>query len=186
MGANGRRRPGRVPAEANGPSKDLRVYENVFVVVQTGNKSGQVQIGTLIQVGDVWRLIAAPSIAEGQAEASSSSFFFQPATAARPLAAAAEPNEESPRLLAELEKLDQFDPHRPDLLEQIAKLAKTPEERTLWYRQMADTISAGRAVGKICPTATSGWRRFFIAWGRVRMWPWPPTCVSASLPPDMP
>ncbi len=142
-------RPGAVPAEANGPSKDLRVYENVFVVVQTGSKSSQVQIGTLIQVGDVWRLIAAPSIAEGQAEASSSSFFFQPATAARPLAAAAGPNEESPRLLAELEKLDQFDPHRPELLEQIAKLAKTPEERTLWYRQMADTISAAVQSGKL-------------------------------------
>ena len=85
MAANGRRRPGTVPAEANGPSRDLRVYENVFAVVQMGNKSGQVQIGTLIQVGDVWRLIEAPSIAEGQAEASSSSFFFQPATAGRPL-----------------------------------------------------------------------------------------------------
>ena len=108
------------------------------------------QIGTLIQVGDAWRLIEAPSVAEGQAEASSSSFFFQPATAGRPLAAAARPlNDDSPRLLAELEKLDQFDPRRPDLLEQIANLAKTPEERALWYRQMADTISAAVQSGKL-------------------------------------
>ena len=147
MVANGRHRPGTVPAEANGPSRDLRVYENVFAVVQMGDKSGQVQIGTLIQVGDVWRLIEAPSVAEGQADASSSSFFFQPAAAGRP-AAAATLNEDSPRLLVELEKLDQFDPRRPDLLEQIAKLAKTPEERTLWYRQLADTISAAVQSGK--------------------------------------
>ena len=179
-------RPGTVPAEPNGPRRDLRVYENVFAVVQMGGKSGQVRIGTLIQVGDVWRLIEAPSIAEGQAEASSSSFFFQPATTGRPLVAAAALNDDSPRLLAELEKLDQFDPRRPELLEQIANLAKTPEERTLWYRQTADTITR-RCSREKRPTATSGWRRCFIAWGRARRTrPWPPTCVSASSPPDMP
>ena len=52
-------------------------------------------------------------------------------------------------MLAELEKLDQFDPHRPDLFEQIAELAKTPEERTLWYRQMADTMTAAVQSGKL-------------------------------------
>ena len=46
-------RPGIVPAATDGSTKDVHVYENVVAVTQTGDKHGQVQIGTLIQVGDV-------------------------------------------------------------------------------------------------------------------------------------
>ena len=143
-------KPGIVPADADGPSQDLHVYENVIAIVETAGKHGQVQIGTLIQVGNVWRLIDAPSIpVEGQAETPPQGFFFQMAPANRPsLAAAAGQNDQSPKLLAELEKLDQFDPRRPVLIEQIAEAAKSPEERGMWYRQLADTISAGVQAGK--------------------------------------
>jgi len=53
-------RPGIVPAGTDGSTKDLCVYENVVAIVQTGPEHGQVQIGTLVRVGDVWRVIDVP------------------------------------------------------------------------------------------------------------------------------
>ena len=136
----GRRRPAR---------RDLSVYENVFAVVETGGKHSQVQIGTLVRIGDAWRLIDSPALApEGQAEMPPTGFFFQVSLANRPAAAVAAGGDQTQKLMAELEKLDQFDPRRADLLEQIAESVKTAEERTMWYRQLADTISAAVQSGK--------------------------------------
>ena len=73
-------RPGVVPAGTDGSTQDLRVYENVLAIVETGGKNGQVQIGTLVQVGDGWRVIDLPQLAEGQAEAPSSQGNFFHAT----------------------------------------------------------------------------------------------------------
>ena len=109
------------------------------------------QIGTLLRVGDAWRLIDSPTLTpEGQAETPPAGFFFQVSLANRPAAAtaAAAGNDQAQKLLAELEKLDQSDPHRADLLEQIAESVKTAEERVMWYRQLADTISAAVQSGK--------------------------------------
>ena len=132
-----------MPAGSDGSRKELRVYENVFAIVQNGGKPSQVQIGTLIQVGDAWRLVDAPAVAEGQAESAPAGFFFLTAMANRPAAAAAGAgSEEGQKFLSALEKLDPLSPERPDLLEQLAHMAKTPEDRAMWYRQMADTISA--------------------------------------------
>ena len=77
-------RPGVIPAGTDQSTKDLRVYENVMAIVDSGGKHSQVQIGTLVQVGDAWRLIDLPQpVAEGQADASSSGFFFQASIATR-------------------------------------------------------------------------------------------------------
>ena len=142
-------RPGTVPADTEGSTKDLHVYENVIAIVQTAGKHSQIQIGTLIQVGDVWRVIDTPNVpAEGQADTPPAGFFFQAALSNRAGATSNGPSEEASKLLSQLEKLDQFDPQRPDLLEQLAQQAKTPEERNLWYRQMADTVSAAVQSGK--------------------------------------
>jgi hypothetical protein len=60
-------RPGVVPVGTDGSTKDLRVYENVVAIVQTGQQHGQVQIGTLVNVGDVWRVIDVPQpVSDGQ------------------------------------------------------------------------------------------------------------------------
>lgn len=73
-------RPGVVPAGTDGAAKDLRVYENVVAIAESGGKHVQVQIGTLVQVGDTWRVIDMPQpVGEGQADATSSGFFFQAA-----------------------------------------------------------------------------------------------------------
>ena len=158
-------RPGVVPAGADGSTKDLRVYENVMAIVENGGQHDQVQIGTLIQVGDLWRVIDMPQTAdakEKQVDATPSGFFFQ-ASMRRNEPAGADAGETTQKLLADLEKLDrqsaeattpkqqaQIANRRADLIEQIAKAATTPEERGMWLRQLADMISAAVQSGE-CP-----------------------------------
>jgi thiol-disulfide isomerase/thioredoxin len=153
--------PGIVPAGTDGSSKDLRVYENVVAIVQTGEAHGQVQIGTLVQVGDVWRVIDLPQVAtEGQAELSASGFFFQASIVRRSAAAEAGTDERGQQLLAELEKLDQgadqatapqqqaqLNARRAELLKQIAQAAHSPQDRAMWLRQLADMLSAAVQSG---------------------------------------
>ena len=54
-------RPGIVPAGTDQSTKDLRVYENVMAIAESGGKHVQVLVGTLVQVGDAWRVIDCPS-----------------------------------------------------------------------------------------------------------------------------
>ncbi|MEN6458800.1 MAG: thioredoxin-like domain-containing protein [Thermoguttaceae bacterium] len=158
----GATRPGIVPAGTDQSTKDLRVYENVTAIVQNGGKHGQVQIGTLVQIGDAWRLIDAPQIAaEGQADAAPGGFFYQAGmTVHNEAGGSAPPSEALQKLLADLEKLDrdtskngsaaeqsQYTARRAELLDQIAEAARTPEDRAMWVRQLADMLSAAVQSG---------------------------------------
>jgi len=157
-------RPGVVPAGTEDSSKDLRVYENVTAIVETAGKHGQVQIGTLVQVGDVWRVIDMPQpVAEGQADATPSGFFFLASATRRSEPAGSGPSEGFQKLLGDLEVLDReaakastpeeqtrFTAKRADLVEQIAAAARNAEDRTMWLRQLADMISAAVQSGT-CP-----------------------------------
>lgn len=156
-------RPGVIPAGTDGSTKDLRVYENVMAILENSGKHGQVQIGTLVQVGDVWRVIDMPQpLSEGQAEntAAPSGFFFQASLTRRNDMAGAGGNDTAQKLLADLETLDHETAkattpeeqsrsvgRRADLLDQIAAAAKTPEDRSMWLRQLADMISAAVQSG---------------------------------------
>lgn len=149
-------RPGVVPAGTDGSSKDLRVYENVMAIVQAGEKHVQVHTGTLVQVGQTWRVIDLPQVvADGQTELASSGFFFRGPSAAPSVSAADGADAQTEKLLAELEKLDQtldqtaqpsqrskLMVRRIELLGQIADRAGDPRDRALWTRQLIDMIRA--------------------------------------------
>ncbi len=167
-------RPGVVPAGTDDSRKDLRVYENVMAVVESGGKHGQVQIGTLVQVGDVWRVIDSPEVAgEGQPEVASTGFFFQAPMTRRNDPTNVGGGDASQKLLAGLESLDRetanaetpeeqakLTGRRAELLEQIAAAAKTADERTMWIRQLADMISAGVPSGT-CPDGADRLKALF-------------------------
>jgi thiol-disulfide isomerase/thioredoxin len=141
-------RPGTVPAGTDDSTKDLQVYENVVAIVQAGEKNVQLQLGTLVQVGSLWKAIDAPQLpGEGTPEAVGG-LFFQ-ASPNRSAAVAAAATDETQRGMASLEKLDPGDPGRVDILEKIAAEAKTPEDRATWVHQLADTISAAVQNGKM-------------------------------------
>jgi hypothetical protein len=156
-------RPGVVPAGTDQSTKDLRVYENVMAIADSGGKHVQVLVGTLVQVGDAWRVIDLPQpMVDGQADATPSGFFFAATLTVRNDAAETSPSEALQKLLAELENLDReaaanppadparFMVRRAALLEQIAAAAKTADERGVWLRQLADMLSAGAQAGT-CP-----------------------------------
>jgi thiol-disulfide isomerase/thioredoxin len=128
----------------------------VVAIVQTGEKHGQVQIGTLVELGDVWRVIDLPEpITEGQKELASAGYFFRAPAETQAAIPTTGPSEKAQELLTQLEKLDataaqavspqdqaKFNARRADLLQQIIDQAETPEERAMWIRQLADMVSA--------------------------------------------
>jgi len=158
--------PGLVPEGTNGATKDLLVYENVVAMIANGEKHDQVPIGTMVQVGPAWRLIDAPARpTEGQTVASNDGFFFP-----SPLPGGGSGNASETSgttgvdaklqgLLGQLEKLDitmrqatggelaRLHAERADLLESLAA-ATTAEDRSLWIRQLADTVSAAVPTGE--------------------------------------
>lgn len=153
--------PGVVPAGTEGSTRDVKVYENVVAIVQTGSQHGEVQIGTLVAVGDGWRVIDLPQpTAEGQAEVALGGLFFQ-APLPQGQMGAAPPSDAAQELLAELEKLDQsaaqatapeqlaqYNARRAELIERIAAQSATPKDRALWLRQLADMVSAAVQSGQ--------------------------------------
>ena len=62
----GSARPGTVPAGTDGSTKEVTVCDNATALVQTNQKHEQVFLGTLIQVGEAWKLIDAPSDNQNQ------------------------------------------------------------------------------------------------------------------------
>ncbi len=153
--------PGIVPAGTDGSAKDLQVYENVLAMVQTESEHGQVQIGTLVRVGDAWRAIDAPQpAAEGQADLAASGLFFRVSQNSAPqVAAAAGPSAKVQEILGEMEKLDAaaqaanaeqqaaLNAKRADLVERLIAEATKPEDRAMWLRQLADMVSAAVQSG---------------------------------------
>lgn len=155
--------PGMVPAGTNGATKDIVVYENVVAMIQNGEKHDQVPIGTLVQVGQSWRLIDAPvRPADGQELVAAGGFFF-PA----PLSKTSEAGNDGEggtdarlqKMMADLEKIDEqlrsatgaeassrLNATRADLVEQIAA-ASSADDRGMWLRQLADTVSAAVQSG---------------------------------------
>lgn len=154
-------RPALIPTGTDGATKDLLVYENVISTVDTEGKVGQVVVGTLISVGDRWRLIDAPEILDEAKEFVGNSQFLTPYGRTRTGGDGSGGLEEkTQQLLQKLEQLDQQATRaktteaqaenaaqRCDLLEQIADSVASPDDRAQWLRNLAETISAAVQQG---------------------------------------
>jgi thiol-disulfide isomerase/thioredoxin len=150
-------RPGVVPAGTDQSTRDVRVYENVVAIVENAGKHSQLQVGTLVQVGDTWRVVDMPG------DTPPSGIFFHTAAMARNESSAEGPSETLQKLLADLSGLDseqskattpeqqsQYIVRRADLLVAIADAAKTADDKSMWLKQLADMLSAAVQNGA-CP-----------------------------------
>jgi thiol-disulfide isomerase/thioredoxin len=157
-------RPGMYPAGTDGATNDITAYENVVAMIETDGKDGQVSVGTLVKVGDVWRVIDAPTILDPTNKmAEVDGFFFQ--TATRPTeTGTAENNPDGPsekvqKMMDELSKLDEavgraaneqestrLNDRRVELLLSIIEEVQE-KDRSQWIRQYADAISAAAQTG---------------------------------------
>jgi hypothetical protein len=150
-------RPGTIPAGTAGSSKDVTVLENATALVETGDKHEQVYLGTLVSVGNTWKLIDSP--AAGSDHQPSGSGFMTASIAQTQAAPDGAPSEKLQKLMAELERLDKEGAtlagdklaanieQRVNTLQSLADV--TPEiDRGQWYRQMCDVLGMAIQTGE--------------------------------------
>jgi thiol-disulfide isomerase/thioredoxin len=148
-------RPGIMPADTDGSTKDVVIYDNAVVVAESNGKHMQLQLGTLVRVGDTWRLIGVPQI-EGEGDTPIAGMLGPSRPGDREdEKAQSEAGGPPQKLLAELERLDKAyddaaDPkeqgtiaaQKAAVMQEIASIVTTPDDRAQWIRQTADFISA--------------------------------------------
>jgi thiol-disulfide isomerase/thioredoxin len=150
-------RPGVIPAGTEGSTQDLTAYENVVAVIEdTTGKPEQLMVGTLLKVGDGWRIIDLPRSVSSGSVVTEGGFFFASTRGAQTLngPASGSMSERMQSLLVDLDKTDTriaaatgkelelLHSDRADLVEKLITEADGPEERETWVRQFADTVSA--------------------------------------------
>jgi thiol-disulfide isomerase/thioredoxin len=156
--------PCAVPAEEGKTRDDLVVYENAMAIVESQGKTGLVQVGELVRVGDVWKLTQIPQPIEGTTtQVMAGGVLMQPtlaAAAGTPTDTPA-PSPEVQKILAQLQELDQkapppnappgvltkYNQKRADFLSGLVAAAKTDDERMQWMRQMIDSIASAVQIG---------------------------------------
>ena len=150
--------PGLVPAGSFGTTSDLTVYENAVAMFQSNQNHGQLFLGTLIRVGNAWRMVQLPQNLNNSSQPPSSGLFFSATVASDPSDAATGPAYlagPDQKLLDELEEIDkllgdstgtssvtQLNARRCKILEMIIDTTTENSQRTNWIRQLADTLSA--------------------------------------------
>lgn len=148
--------PNLVPKEAGKADRDLHVYENVMVIVDNNGTNGFVQIGEMVQVGDVWKLAGIPRPIDGtNNQVVAGGILMQPTVAAL-TGGSMSLSPEVQALVDQLQQLDstapgldanrdvavRYNTARAQLLGRLAEVASTQEERDLWLRQRIDGIAA--------------------------------------------
>lgn len=154
-------KPGIVPAGTEGSTQDLMVYENVAAMIEKEGKHTQLFVGTLLRVGNVWRLIDGPVFQSNTEVAGGMGYFFLTSNATAPKVdqATGAPPQKLQQLMEDLEKLEQaitqaappqqetLNAKRADLLQQLADDAEDEEHRVQWTKQLVDTVSAAVQTG---------------------------------------
>lgn len=154
-------KPGTVPAGTEGSTEDVTVYENVVAIVENEAVTQQLLIGTLVQVGKVWKLTDLPRTSSDSETLADSGLFFQTAPLNR--MGASVPGEGGmsqamQSLLSDLERLDgalrdgdgnpeELNSERAAVIIRLIQATKGTEDMGSWIRQMADSISSAAQVG---------------------------------------
>jgi len=163
-------KPGVVPAGTDDSTQDIVVYENVVAMTDTegsGAAGDQLLVGTLVQVGQAWRVIDAPrSVVEGAVLNEQGIFFnstggLVSAKGADRIASGDAAMKLAGKLMEQLEAVEgklreavsaeekaRYQDERADVLEKLISQAERPEDRDLWIRQFADTVGAAIQAGE--------------------------------------
>jgi thiol-disulfide isomerase/thioredoxin len=154
--------PGAVPAGTDGSTRDVVAYENAVAMFEQGDRSGQLMVGTLVRVGDAWRLVELPSVGDGgEAIAQTTGNFFTPGgTAVDAGMASSQIEPQTQQYVAELEKIDgqlaaakskaeaaKLHEQRANIVEGLIAAASSSDERETWVRQLVDMLSVSAQTG---------------------------------------
>lgn len=157
-------KPGIVPAGTDGSEKDVVVYENVVALLEDAGESRQLLVGTMVRVGNAWRLVGLPRAVTDGALLSDQGMFFSASFSARGSQGAAEVptggiskamaglvtdlQEIDEKLLGGTGNMEQLHAARASVLEKLVAESADPEDRTAWIRQFADTVNAAAQAGE--------------------------------------
>lgn len=154
-------RPSTVAESTPGVEQPLSIYDNVAAVITTGDKPAQIALGTLIKIGENWRMVELPQpVTAGEAIAVGGLFFRNTSGLAIPGPHVS--GEDTATFEKYNELLKQLDEAREKqdaatlakLNEQLAGLLQgfyenaRPEEKSNWIRQFADMIGGAYQVGE--------------------------------------
>ena len=154
--------PGIVPEGTDKSTRDLVVYENAVAMFEDGDGSGQVMVGTIIRVGDAWRIVDLPSVGtEDEAVSQPAGNFFAAgggSSSSGSSASSITPKVQS--LVSDLEALDArisktkdkkelaaMHDQRADIVTGLVNASETNEERDTWTRQLIDMVSVATQGG---------------------------------------
>ncbi|MGC1275425.1 MAG: redoxin domain-containing protein [Planctomycetaceae bacterium] len=153
--------PGVIPADDGKAKEDLYVYENAMAIVDVGGEAGLVQIGEMIRVGETWKLTQVPKPIEGDSvQITQGGLLMQPPA----IVPGSVPGGISPKMRELLEALQKLDGAAPDpadgveafakynaerarILAGLAEASETAEDKEMWTRQFADSVSAAVTTG---------------------------------------
>jgi thiol-disulfide isomerase/thioredoxin len=154
-------KPGIVPAGTEGVSQDIVAYENVIAIVDNDGTSQQLMVGTLVQIGNAWRLADLPRTISTDSVLADNGLFFPAAASNRVGASPTEGNlsQEVQRLLTDLERLEsaikeengdraKLHEDKAKVLQRLVFATKGSEEMELWVRQFADSVSSASQAGE--------------------------------------
>lgn len=152
--------PSLIPQDQLNSRADVLIQPNVMAVVDNGGQTGLIQLGTLLKIGDVWKLTRLPQPLEGNAIQIAEDTLFMPALTSNDPeqpTVAANTNPKLQKLIDQLQAHDkatppptanrnawsQFNLKRVEILTEIAVLCDDDAEREDWLKQVADSIASG-------------------------------------------
>lgn len=149
-------RPALVPEGREGIGSDLLVYDHAQSLFGSGDEYGQISLGTIVQVGDKWRILEPPQMMTQSSPVTNGGLFFPMLTASGVAATTGSPvNEAVSKMFDRYEKLEtqlrdakpgvatsRLQQQRAELLVELIGAHKEKEDVMNWTRQMSDTVSS--------------------------------------------
>jgi len=159
--------PSVIPIDEEKAKEDLQVYESAYAIIETPRKGAEpksdaVQLGEMIRVGDVWKLIQVPMPIEGTA--TTNPILMEPLLASSSIEGSASTT--SPKVAQALKELQEIDDkllhpnpnlqpaqmknlvaRRAALFKEATVLAETDEEKESLMRQNVDVLALVAQIG---------------------------------------
>ena len=149
-------RPALVPEGREGITEDLVVYDHAQSLFGSGDEYGQISLGTIVQVGDKWRILESPQMMSQSTPVTNGGLFFPMPTAGAIASNTGNPvNEKVSAMFDRYEKLEtqlrgakpgvatsRLQQQRAELLVELIGAHTDKEDVMNWTRQMADTVSS--------------------------------------------
>jgi thiol-disulfide isomerase/thioredoxin len=152
----GSQRPCLIPAGPDVGAQDLIFYDRGSAVFENGDELAQLDLGTMIRVGEAWRLVELPAVADATNTVANGGLFFNlPGVGESDVAAANPAGGALSELFAKWEELDgklkdakagaeteKLQRERAIVFQDLILGSQTDDDRRNWTRQMTDTVTS--------------------------------------------